>query len=72
MVELNIRKLLALKSLNELKDDELKSELDKYKKEDFIKFLCEIPKDNIAFLFEEETEEETEEELKEDREEVSI
>ena len=61
MVKLNIKKFLGLKSLNAITNKELKSELDKFDKKEFIDFLTEIPKENISFLFEESKEEENEE-----------
>lgn len=62
MVELNIKKLLGLKSLNAITEKEFKSELDTKEKKDFIEFLSSIPKDNIPYLFSEEEEKEKEEE----------
>lgn len=53
MVKLNIKKLLGLRNLNCISEQELKDDLNNFEKKDFIDFLTALPKENLAYLFEE-------------------
>jgi hypothetical protein len=66
MVEITIKKLLGLKSLNAITEQEFETDIKAFEKKDFIDFLNSIPKENISFLFQEEDKEEEQEENQED------